>query len=297
MNTSRAGASGARSSSPAWNARRGPRAHGRTGRAGGRPALRRTLAARGLPAACALLASISPALAQGDADHTYASAAIETGSRVYVTECALCHGPNGNGVDGVDLRRGLFRAARSDDDLRRVITAGVPGSRMPAFDLRPEELDGIVAYIRAGFDPEGVAVRVGDPVRGREVFEGVGQCAECHRVNGVGPRMAPDLSDIGLVRTAAAIQRTILDPTSALWPINRPVHAVTRAGETIRGRRLNEDTYTVQLIDSQERLRSLVKADLLEYEVGTTATMRPTTLTPDQVADLVGYLLTLTGSP
>jgi putative heme-binding domain-containing protein len=254
--------------------------------------------ARGLGLAASMLfLFVSPALAQGDADHTYSSAVVATGLRVYATECALCHGPNGDRVDGVDLRRGLFRGARSDDDLRRLIATGVPGSRMPAFDLRPEELDGIVAYIRAGFDPEGVAVRVGDPVRGREVFEGVGRCVQCHRVNGVGRRVAPDLSDIGLVRTAAQIQRTILDPTSALLPINRPVRAVTRDRETIRGRRLNEDTYTVQLIDTRERLRSLVKADLVEYEVATTATMQPTTLAPDQVADLVGYLLTLRGLP
>ena len=47
-----------------------------------------------------------------------------------------------------------------------------------------------------------------------------------------------------------------------MLPINRPVRAVTQDGRTIRGRRLNEDTYTVQLIDEQERLVSLVKADL-----------------------------------
>ena len=43
---------------------------------------------------------------------------------------------------------------------------------------------------------------------------------------------------------------------------------MTRDGRTIRGRRLNEDTYTVQLIDEQERLVSLIKADLREYELG-----------------------------
>jgi hypothetical protein len=72
---------------------------------------------------------------------------------------------------------------------------------------------------------------------------------------------------------------------------------VTRDGETIRGRRLNEDTYSVQLIDSEERLRSLVKADLVEYEVSETPIMEPTTLSADQVADLVGYLLSLRGLP
>jgi len=258
----------------------------------------RSTALGALSVAACLAVGAASVGAQNIADHTYTSDAIQAGSRVYVTECALCHGANGNGVDGIDLRRGLFRTARSDDDLRRVIASGVGGSRMPAFDLRPEELDGVVAYIRAGFDPSGIAVHVGDPARGQAIFEGDGRCTRCHRVNGQGGRrFAPDLSDIGVARTPAALQRTILDPTSALLPINRPVRIVTRDGETVRGRRLNEDTYTVQLVDSQERLRSFVKADLAEYTVSETASMPTPSLTPDQVADVIGYLLTLRGLP
>ncbi|MEE8146789.1 MAG: c-type cytochrome [Longimicrobiales bacterium] len=245
-----------------------------------------------------LVAGSQRVLAQDSfADHRYTSEAIEAGSRVYVADCALCHGANGDGVDGVDIRRGVFRNARSDEDLRRVITAGVDNGRMPAFDLRPADLEGVIAYIRAGFDPSGVAVKVGDAARGQALFEGTGDCASCHRVHGRGPRTAPDLSEIGLVRTPAVLQRTLLDPSAALLPINRPVRAVTRSGETIRGRRLNEDTYTVQLIDSEERLRSLVKADLVEYEVSQTPVMEPTTLSADEVADLIGYLLSLRGLP
>lgn len=250
----------------------------------------------GLGAAAVLLATATTAAPQSIADHTYSSEAIEIGSRIYVSECALCHGANGDDVDGVDLRRGLFRTVRSDEDLRRVITTGIGVSRMPAMDLRPAELDGVVAYIRAGFDPSGVAVRVGDADRGRAVFEGVGGCTECHRVHGQGGRrVAPDLSEIGLVRTPAALQRTVLDPTSGLLPMNRPVRAVTREGESVRGRRLNEDTYTIQLVDTEERLRSFVKADLVELEVQETASMPTPELTPEQVADLIGYLLTLRG--
>ena len=246
-----------------------------------------------------LLAGPERGLAQDAfADHRYTSDAIEAGSRVYVAECSLCHGRRGDGVDGVDLRRGLFRTARSDEDLRRVITVGVSNGLMPAFSLQPFELDGVVAYIRAGFDPSGVAVKVGDASRGQVLFEGSsGGCASCHRVHGQGPRTAPDLSEIGAIRTPAALQRTLLDPSAALLPINRPIRAVTRGGETVRGRRLNEDTYTVQLIDSEGRLRSLVKADLVEYEVSQTPIMEPTTLSSDEVADLVGYLLTLRGLP
>ena len=133
--------------------------------------------------------------------------------------------------------------------------------------------------------------------RGQAIYNGKGGCAACHRVDGVGPRVAPDLSEIGAVRTPAALQRSLVDPTSAMLPINRPVRAVTRDGRTIRGRRLNEDTFTVQLIDEQERLVSLMKADLREYELAKVSPMPSVAgkLTADEQADLVAYLLSLKG--
>jgi hypothetical protein len=89
----------------------------------------------------------------------------------------------------------------------------------------------------------------------------------------------------------------MLDPTSGMWPINRPVRIVTRDGRTFSGRRLNEDTFTVQLIDNEEHLVSLAKADIREYEIGRTSPMPSVRgrLTDDEVADLVGYLLSLKG--
>lgn len=233
--------------------------------------------------------------AQETGDHQYTSEAVQAGSRVYTQQCALCHGPQGDLVDGVNLRRGQFRTAQSDEDLRQVISQGAAAGSMPAFDLRPDELEGVIAYIRAGFDPDGVAVRIGDPVRGLALFQGKGECASCHRVNGVGPRTAPDLSDIGAIRTPASLQRNLLDPATALLPINRAVRIVTRNEETIVGRRLNEDTFTVQVIDSQERLRSLLKSELVSYEISDAPSKQPTTLSSDEVADVIGYLLTLRG--
>lgn len=242
-----------------------------------------------------LIFSSQLSLAQEVGDHQYTTEAIEAGSRVYTQQCALCHGPEGDLIDGIDLRRGQFRIARSDQDLRRVISSGAAEGRMPAFDLREAELHGVIAYIRAGFDADGVAVKIGDPVRGQALFEGKGACVDCHRVNGIGPRTAPDLSAIGAIRTPASLQRNLLDPATALLPINKAVRIVTRNEETIIGRRLNEDTYTVQVIDSQERLRSLVKADLVSYEISDAPSKQPTTLSSDEVADLIGYLLTLRG--
>lgn len=239
---------------------------------------------------------ISPTLgAQELGDHQYTSEAIQAGLSLYTRQCALCHGPQGDLVDGVDLRRGQFRNVQSDADLQAIITGGAAGGRMPAFDLDEDELSGVIAYIRAGFDPEGVAVRIGDPDRGEALFEGEGRCSDCHRVHGVGPRTAPDLSDIALRRTPASLQLNLVDPAAALLPSNRPVRLVTRNEEVINGRRLNEDTYTVQLIDSDGQLRSLVKEELVSFEIATTPSKQPTSLSSDEVADVVAYLLTLRG--
>jgi mono/diheme cytochrome c family protein len=82
-----------------------------------------------------------------------------------------------------------------------------------------------------------------------------------------------------------------------MMPINRPVRLVTQKGQTIRGRRLNEDTYSVQLINEQGRLQTFLKADLREYEIVQVSPMPSysKTLTPDEIADLVAYLLSLRG--
>lgn len=253
---------------------------------------------RVLLVACALALGATAVTAQPSQDHQYSTGDIEAGSRLYASQCTLCHGPNGDGVNGVDLRRGVFRRSVSDEDLGRIITTGISAAGMPGFALQPTELNAVVAFIRAGFDPSGTAVKVGNPGRGQGLFTGKGACASCHRVNGTGPRTAPDLSDIGAVRTASALQRSLLNPTSGMLPINRPVRAVMRDGTTIRGRRLNEDTYTVQLIDDRERLVSLTKADLKEYELGKTSPMPPATkvLSAEEIADVVAYLLSLKGT-
>ena len=143
---------------------------------------------------------------------------------------------------------------------------------MPPFRLQPSELTGIVAFIRAHFDTT-ASVRVGDAARGRAIFEGKGTCGTCHRVNGRGPRAAPDLSDIGVARAPAALERSIREPSSALMPINRPVTIVMKDRTIIRGRRLNEDTFTVQVIDEKERLLSIAKRDIEVLEVSTKASM------------------------
>ena len=243
------------------------------------------LTASSLPVSAQLLTVTHPG--------EYTQDDIARGSRFYAAQCFQCHGRDGDLISGIDLRRGLFRTSRSDEDLGQTITRGTPGG-MPAFKLDPADLTGLVAFIRAGFDTS-ASVRVGDAARGRAIFAGKGECGTCHRVAGRGPRSAPDLSDIGIARAPAVLERSVRDPMSALLPINRPVRLVMRDGRVIRGRRLNEDTYTVQIIDERERLVSVAKSDVRAFDVSRESAMPAYggKLTDTEIADVVAYLLTL----
>jgi len=223
---------------------------------------------------------------------TYSQADIQSGSVVYASQCASCHGPTGDQVSGVDLRSGRFRNATTDEDLRRVITVGLPGTSMPGRQFEPAQLTALIAFVRNMRDFDAKTVAVGGVSPGQVVFEGTGRCATCHRVNGRGSRIGPDLSEIGSSRSPAALQQALLDPTSVMMPINRPVRIVMKDGQTVNGRRLNEDTYTIQLMTDQERLLSVSKADLRDYQILTTSTMPSykDKLTPEQIADTVAYL-------
>ena len=227
----------------------------------------------------------------------YAPVDIAYGSRLYDAQCTTCHGADGDGVGGVDLRSGKFRNAVTDQDLARVITNGIQGTGMLAFKLDAAEMAGILAYLRNMNTFDRGSVKAGDAIRGRAVFEGKSACTRCHRVEAQGARVAPDLSDIGAMRSPASLLRSLTDPSSQMMPINRPVRAVLKDGTVINGRRLNEDTYTVQLFDDRERLLSLSKADLREYTIQTASPMPSyrDTLSEEERADLVAYLLSLKG--
>ena len=248
-----------------------------------------------------LLGAGAQALAQSSSQEhpgQYSTADIVNGSTLYREQCVTCHGAFGNSVGNVDLRRGQFRNASSDDDLKRVISTGIPNTPMPGFKFNDKELSGIVAFIRSGLDVNSGAARVGDAKRGQALFAGKGTCATCHRVNGQGPTgVAPDLGDAGAQRTALSLQMSIMEPSSAMMPINRPVRIVMKDGKTIAGRRLNEDTYSVQLINEQGRLQSILKSDVKQYQINPASPMPAfkDKLTTEEVADLVAYLLTLRG--
>jgi putative heme-binding domain-containing protein len=231
------------------------------------------------------------------AQHSYTPADVEDGGRLFRGNCAGCHGADGDLVPGVDLGHGKFRRASTDDDLARIIRAGIPGTPMPPGNYTEFQASTIVAYLRslAGTGPgSGIA---GDAARGKVLFAGKGGCNSCHRVGTVGSRVGPDLSDIGTLRQAASLERSLLDPDAEILEQNRFYRVVTRDGTTVTGRLLNRDTFSVQLLDSKEQIRSFTIANLREHGFVDKSPMPSykEKLTPQEIADVVSWLGTLKG--
>lgn len=259
-----------------------------------------TLTWSALEVVAVLLWTGGAVLAQNAAlDHPvqYAPAEIAFGASLYSGQCTNCHGSGGDGVGGVNLSSGKFRRATTDRDLATIITRGISGTAMPGFKFNSTEVDGLIAYLRNMNSFDVGSVKPGDAQRGKAIFEGKGACLTCHRVQGKGSYVGPNLSDIGTLRGAGALERSLIDPTSGLMPINRPVRVVKKDGTIITGRRVNEDTYSIQLMDTQGRLVSVLKADLREFTISTTASMPSykKELEASELADVMAYLLSLKG--
>lgn len=143
-----------------------------------------------------------------------------------------------------------------------------------------------------------LAQQNGDQANGKLIFEGKGTCSNCHRIRGNGSHFGPDLSEVG-ARTPEQLQASILDPDAEILPANRIYRVVSKKGITTIGRLLNEDTFSVQMIDKTERLLSFQKADLQEYTFETRSPMPSfkDKLNAQELADLVAYLGTFKPPP
>jgi putative heme-binding domain-containing protein len=216
------------------------------------------------------------------------------GERAYRNTCANCHGPDGDVIAGIDLGRGRFRRPMTDDDLVRIIRTGIPNTAMPASQMTVEQAQKLVAYLRSRATAARGSIATGDPARGKAGFEKT--CTACHRVAGSGSRVGPDLTDVGLRRNAAELERALVDPGAEVAPPNRSYRVVLKDGTVVTGRLLGHDTFTVQLLDSKEQLRSFAKGEVREARfVPSPMPSYRGVLSPQDIADMVSYLSSLRG--
>lgn len=242
---------------------------------------------------CLLFLAAGALLAQ----HSYTPSDVQDGGKLFRANCVGCHGVDGNLVSGIDLAHGKFRRAVTDDDLINIIRTGIAGTPMPPGNYTEFQAGTIVAYLRSLAGTGAGSGIAGDASQGRALFEGKGGCLACHRVASNGSRTGPDLSNIGTQRRPAMLEKSILDPDAEILEQNRYYRVVTKDGQTVTGRLLNRDTFSVQLLDTTEHIRSFMIANLREHGFVDKSPMPSykDKLTPQEIADMVAYLGTLKG--
>jgi len=267
--------------------------------------LRVTLAAALIAAAALPLLAQTSATIADDARNPLAgdTSAIKQGQVLFRQECVFCHGVGARGgARGPDLTAGSWIHGGADADLWRTIKDGVPGTAMPPNRLTDREVWELVSYLRAQQQP--AAAPIGDAARGETLFFAGNRCSSCHMVKGRGGRLGPELTAIGSARPVAYLVESIRDPGRQLAGnhgagadlLYDTVTAVTRDGRTIVGVVMNEDTFTIQMMDTSERVYSFDKKSLKSLRHEPRSLMpayRADVLNDKDLQDLVAYLQSL----
>ena len=265
------------------------------------------VAARNMVSALALFVPIllAGAVALADSPISKQTAAdLARGRRLFQGQCARCHGMDGAGGTGPGLNRSVLGRASDDQALFSVIKEGIRGTEMPAaWQMIEQEIWQVVGYVRS----LGRTVRVplpGDPGPGQRLYETKGHCATCHIVRGRGGSLGPDLTEIGARRGISHLRSVLLNPGSSKARDSSGyisflvMRVVTQDGREVRGTRVNEDTFTLQLRDADNRVHSFRKQELKELTREPRESLMPsfqTVFSPSEIDDLIASLASLRG--
>jgi cytochrome c oxidase cbb3-type subunit 3 len=223
---------------------------------------------------------------------------VARGKKLYEGHCSLCHGQTGLGGKGPSLAFPVLPHAPDDQRLIDVIRDGIPGTEMPgAWQLTPHEAGEVASYVRS-LGRVDVVQLPGNPARGRVLYESKGGCAACHIVNGVGSSFGPELTGIGARRNADYLRESLIKPGATIAEGYLTVRLTTRDGKTVRGVRVNEDTFTIQVRDSSNHFQSFRKANITSLKKEFNESLMPsyeTKFSPAELDDLIAYLASLRG--
>lgn len=217
---------------------------------------------------------------------------------IFEGHCALCHGIDGGGGRGPSLRRPKLFHAPDDEALKSLIENGIPPEMPEAWFLSKEEIASLAAYVRSLRNVP-AEVLPGDPVRGKTIYERSG-CSACHILNGEGSGYGPELTDVGARRGSARLRETLQNPAKTMPENFLLLEITTSSSQTVRGIRLNEDTFSIQLRDQQGHFYSFRKGELRDLKKLRGETPMPaygSALSAAELDDLINYLSSLRGKP
>ena len=225
------------------------------------------------------------------------SAESAQGRQIFESQCALCHGQTGGGGRGPALNRPKLERAPDDDALRKLISEG-QGDMPGAWQLHEDEVASVAKYVRSlGALPAEIVP--GDAARGAHIYASSG-CPSCHMVSGRGEGFGPELTAVGSRRSAAFLRQTIQKPASTLSDGFLYVSAVPASGAAVRGIRINEDSFTIQLRAAGGKYYSFRKSELKDLQRLRGETPMPSyesRIPRTELDDLVAYLASLKGTP
>jgi len=272
---------------------------------------RRLTRARG---AVLLLALATPAMLFGQDQNPLANdaKAAKAGEFQFRINCAFCHGLGARGGGrGPDLTRAQKRHGSLDADLFRTISQGVPGTAMPpngttgqGVGMTDEEIWQVITYLRS-VQAKAPVQPTGNATHGKELLYGDANCSLCHMVEGKGGRLGPDLTAVGMARSVAYIVESVRNPSRRLaqglqestkeFPQEyETVTVVTADGREIKGVALNEDNFSIQIMDANEQIHLFEKDELRSFSKSRVSLMPSydTTLLSDKdLQDIVAYLI------
>lgn len=225
--------------------------------------------------------------------------AMGKGKQLYSFYCVFCHGMDGISGRGAQLASSYRKHGSSDREMYRTIADGVPGTEMSGHFLEEDEIWKILLFVRqleqsVGKSGQGCGAGAGDADRGSALFRGKAGCHACH---GKTSRLGPDLTGVGATRSREHLRESILNPDKEISRRFRTAMVKTRAGESVRGLLMNEDEYTVHVMDTSERIRSFRRVDLIEVSMLKESLMPSYTgkITVNEMNDLLAYLCTTPG--
>ena len=155
----------------------------------------------------------------------------------------------------------------------------------------------ILAYLKTISPTTAAAPGSGNATSGEHVFATT--CIGCHRVGDRGGNLGPDLSRIGAARARAAMARQIRGTMGSFRTGYEPVTLTTPNGQEIQGVKKNEDLFSVQVMDTRERIQGYLREDLRTVSDEKKSAMPvfgPDKLSDADLDDLLSYLESLQGT-